>query len=81
MQGVDDVLQLHPDPVTIGEVLEPDPRPFHRPLRGPTVQVVADDPLLFPQPTQHAGMQVTAQEIEPLPAWPQTGLSCLETRP
>src|SRR6516165_6407413 len=57
--------------VAAGAVPDLAPEPFHRPLRGPAVQVVADDPLLVPQPPRHAGAKMAAGEIQPLPAGPE----------
>src|SRR6185437_5290603 len=47
------------------------PEPLHRPLRGPPVQVVADDPLLLPQASRHAGEEMASEEVQSLPAFPE----------
>src|SRR5512142_721860 len=57
--------------VAAGPVPDLVPEPFHRPLRGPAVQVVADDPLLFPQPPGHAGVKMAAEEVQSFPAFPE----------
>src|ERR1700728_835646 len=59
---------FHPHAVAAGSGPDLVPEPLHRLLRGPAVQVVADDPLLLPQPPRHAGVKVTAEEIQTLPA-------------
>ena len=35
------------------------------------MQVVADDPLAFPQSARHAGVKVAAEEVQPFPALPE----------
>src|SRR4051812_5525192 len=57
--------------VATGAVPDFPTKPLHRPLRGPPVQVVAHDAFLFPQPTRHAGMEVTSKKVETLPAFPK----------
>src|SRR6185437_15554128 len=47
-------------PVDTGAVPNFLPKPLHRPLRRPPVQVVADPPLLLPQPPRHARSEVTS---------------------
>ena len=67
----DHVADVPPGTVTAGTVPDFLPEPLHRPLRGPAVQVVADDPPLLPQPPRHAGMKMAAEEVQPLPAFPE----------
>src|SRR5208283_1567939 len=62
---------LHSDAVAAGAVPDLGPEPFHRLLRGPAVQVVAHDPLLFPQPPRHAGVKMAAEKVQALPALPE----------
>src|SRR5260221_6623502 len=47
------------------------PEPLHRPGRGPAVQVIADDPLLLPQLSRHAGVKMAAEEVQAPPASPE----------
>jgi len=35
------------------------------------VQVIADDPLLLPQATRHAGAEMAPEEVQPFPAFPE----------
>ena len=60
-----------PDAVTAGAGVDFVPEPFHRLLRGPAVQVIADDPLLLPQAPRHAGAEMAPEEVQSLPALPQ----------
>src|ERR1700730_17734496 len=60
---------LDPYAVAAGTIPDLLPDALHRPLRGPAVQVVADDPLLLPQPPRHASPEMAAEEVQSLPAF------------
>src|SRR5258708_9551828 len=54
----DHLADISPCAVAPGAGVDFLPEPFHRLLRGPAVQVVADDPLLLPQAPRHAGAEM-----------------------
>src|SRR5258708_7640487 len=66
----DHVADVGPGAVPAGPVPDFRPEPLHRPLRGPAVQVVADDPLLLPQPPCHARPEMPSEDIHSSPALP-----------
>src|SRR5579859_6708222 len=67
----DHLADVRPHAIPTGTGTDFLPEPLHRPLRGPAVQVVADDPLLLPQASRHAGTEMASEEVQPFPAFPE----------
>src|ERR1700752_1193584 len=63
VQVRDHLADVRSDAVAAGAGVYFLPEPLHRPLRGPAVQVIADDPLLLPQASRHAGAEMTSEEV------------------
>ena len=68
VQAADDNRQVYSHLGSTGEGLDPGPGSLHGAHRRPAMQVVANNTLLLPKPTRHAGTKMTPEEVKAFPA-------------
>ena len=72
----DHVANVHPSAASASQRFDPRSDAIHRPLRRPALEVVATN-AAFQQPTRYTGVEMAAEEIEPLPAFTEVNQSRL----